>query len=56
MVHDGHEVEAGLFGCLRLLDHAIEQAVVGDTLESEIGHVETKQWVHLKQQLADAAG
>jgi len=46
VVHDGHEVEAGFFGRLRLLDHTIEQPLVGDARESEVGHVKPEHWIH----------
>ena len=45
VVHDGHEVEAGRLSRLRLPDCAIEQAVVGDTGKSEVGHVKPEQWI-----------
>jgi len=37
MVHHGYEVEAGLFGGLGVLGHAVEQAVVGNPGKREGG-------------------
>jgi hypothetical protein len=43
VVHHGDEVEARSLGSPRLLDHVVEQLVVGDAREREVGHVKAEE-------------
>ena len=47
VVHHGDEVETGGLSRLRLLDHMVEQLVVGNTGERVVGHVKTEESSHV---------